>query len=152
MLMFCGTSSIVGEDVLAALGPHARAYHIKKRRIPLTDAAAIAAALSVQKVDADLVAIVRGGGDGFSALSNRQVVHAVAHQVPIPIVSAVGHEVDRPLIQYLVHWAFPTPTALGSWLGGRVIEALRRRKRRMSAVLIVVLSILAVILMALWVR
>jgi hypothetical protein len=150
VLMFCGTNSIVDEDVLAALGQHAHAYHIDKRRIPLTDAAAVAAALSVQKVDADLVALVRGGGDGFSALSDRQVVHAVAHQVPIPIVSAVGHAVDQPLIQELVYRAFPTPTALGTWLADRVTEA-RRRKRRMSVVLFVALGlgILAVILVAL---
>ena len=83
----------------AALGQHARAYQIVKQPIPLTDPAAVAAALSVQKVDADLVAIVRGGGEGISALSDRQVIDAVAHHVPVPIVSAVGHEVDRPLVQ-----------------------------------------------------
>jgi hypothetical protein len=151
MLMFCGTNSIVGEDVRAALGQHAHAYHIDKRQIPLTDAVAVAAALSVQKVDADLVAIVRGGGDGFSALSDRQVVHTVAHQVPIPIVSAVGHAVGQPLIQDVVYRAFPTPTALGTWLADRVREA-RRRKRRRSALLFVALGILMAILVALWAR
>ena len=100
MLMFFGTSSIVDKDVLAALGQQARVYQIVRQRIPPTDPAAVAAALSVQEVDADLVAIVRGGGEGPSALSDRQVIDAVAHQVPIPIVSAVGHEVDRPLRRF----------------------------------------------------
>jgi hypothetical protein len=45
VLMFFGTSSIVDKDVLAALGQHDRAYHIVER-IPLTDPAAIAAAVS----------------------------------------------------------------------------------------------------------
>jgi hypothetical protein len=152
VLMVLGTSSVVDNDVFAALGQHAQAYRIKKQRIPLTDAAAVAATLSLQKVDMDLVAIVRGGGDGFSALSDRQVAHAVAHQVRIPIVSAVGHAVDQPLLQDLVYRAFPTPTALGTWLADRVTEALRRRKRRRSAILFVALGVLAVILVALWAR
>ena len=69
VLMFFGASSIVDKDVLAALGQHATAYHIVERRIPLTDPAAVAAALSGETVNADLVAIVRGGGEGISALS-----------------------------------------------------------------------------------
>jgi exodeoxyribonuclease VII large subunit len=177
VLMFFGTSSIVDKDVLAALGQHVRAYQIVEQRIPLTDPAAVAAA--VQKIDADLVAIVRGGGEGISALSDRQVIDAVAHHVHVPIVSAVGHEVDRPLIQDFVHRAFPTPTALGTWLAARVTDAiqarntvpsdhsrereamhrqlkelteeagvLRRRVRRMSFVF-VALGILACILVAL---
>jgi hypothetical protein len=81
MLMLFGTSSSVDRDVRAALGQHAQAYHIDERRIPLTNPAAVAAALSVQEVDADLVAIVRGGGEGISALSDRQVIEAVAHHV-----------------------------------------------------------------------
>jgi exodeoxyribonuclease VII large subunit len=181
VLMFFGASSMVVKDVGAALGEHARAYHIEERRIPLTDPAAVAAALSVQDVDADLVAIVRGGGEGISALSDRQVIDAVAHHVPVPIISAVGHAADRPLIQDLVHRAFPTPTALGTWLAARATgaihardavaldhmrereamqrelkdlteeaKALRRRVRRMSAVLFVALGILAFMLMGFW--
>ena len=125
--MFLGTSSFVDKDVLAALGQHVRAYQIDEQRIALTNPAAVAAALSVQKIDADLVAIVRGGGEGISALSERQVIDAVAHHVHVPIVSAVGHEVDRPLIQDFVHRAFPTPTALGTWLAARVTDAIQAR-------------------------
>jgi len=117
----------VDKDVRAALGKHVHAYHIEERRIPLTDPAAVAAVLSVQTIDADLVAIVRGGGEGISALSDRQVIDAVAYQVPIPIVSAVGREADRPLIQDLVHRAFATPTALGTWLAARVMDAIEAR-------------------------
>jgi len=51
----------------------------------------------------------------------------VAHQVSVPIVSAVGHEVDRPLVQDLVHWAFPTPTAFGTWLAARATGAIQAR-------------------------
>jgi exodeoxyribonuclease VII large subunit len=127
VLMFFGASSIVDKDVRAASGQHAGAYSIEERRIPLTDSAAVAAVLSVQKVDAGLVAIVRGGGEGISALSDRQVIDAVAHQVPIPIVSAVGHAADRPLIQDLVHQAFPTPIPLGTWLAARATDAIQAR-------------------------
>jgi hypothetical protein len=63
----------------------ARYRDLSGRRV--TVPAAVAAALSVQKVDTDLVAIVRGGGEGISALSDPQVIDAVAHDVHIPIVS-----------------------------------------------------------------
>jgi hypothetical protein len=49
---------------------------VRKRRPLILDLlvevlfAAVAAALSVQTVDADLVAIVRGGGEGISVLSD----------------------------------------------------------------------------------
>jgi exodeoxyribonuclease VII large subunit len=125
--MLFGTSSSIDKDVRQALGQHAPAYHIEDRQIPLTNPAAVAAALSSQKIDADLVAIVRGGGEGVSALSDRQVIEAVARQVPLPIVSAVGHEVDQPLIQDLVHHAFSTPFDFGRWLADRATGAIRER-------------------------
>ena len=137
VLMCCNTTSPVGQEVRAALGPHPRMYHLEEQQIPWTDAAAVAAAFSVQKIDADLVAIVCGGGEELSALSDRRVIEAVAHQVPIPIVLVVDQIDDRPLIQDVVYQAFPTPTALGTWLAGRVTEAQRRRKRGMRAVLVV---------------
>ena len=73
------------------------------------------------------MAIVRGGGEGISALSDRQVIDAVAHHVHIPIVSAVGHAADRPLRQDLVYQAFPTPTAFGTWLAARAPGAIQAR-------------------------
>ena len=152
VLMFCGTNSVVGEDVRAALGPHARAYHIDTRQVSLTDAAAVAAALSAQKMDADLVAVVRGGGEGLSALSDRRVIETLARHVSVPVVSAVGHAVDRPLIQEVVYHAFPTPTALGTWLAGRVTAARVRRKRRTRVMLLVALGVFALMLAAMWAR
>ena len=127
VLLLYGVGSIVDEDVRTALKPHAQAYSIEERRIPLTDPAAVVAALCGGNVDANLVAIVRGGGDGLSALSDRQVINAVAYQMPVTIVSAVGHEVDQPLIQDLVYWAFSTPTALGTWLAARATGAFHAR-------------------------
>jgi exonuclease VII large subunit len=103
------------------------AYALDKREIPLSDPAAVAAALSGGNLDADLVAVVRGGSD-MRALSDRQVVEAVAYHMPIPIVSAVGHDVVQPLIQDVVHWAFATPTAFGTWLADRAKGAIRARE------------------------
>jgi hypothetical protein len=92
VLMLLGTSSIVEKDVLAALGQHMQAYTIEERRIPLTNPSAVSAALSAEKVDADLIAIVRGGGEGILALSDRHVIEAVAHHVPIPGSQALSAE------------------------------------------------------------
>ena len=126
VLMFFGTSSDMDKDVDAALGQYEQAYSIDRRRIPLTDPAAVAAALSGGNVDANLVAIVRGGGT-MPALSNRQVIDAVAYHMPVTIVSAVGHDVDQPLIQEAVRRAFATPTALGTWLADRAKGAIQAR-------------------------
>jgi exonuclease VII large subunit len=117
----------IDKDVDAALGPYGQAYDIGKRPIPLTDPSAVADALSGGNIDANLVAIVRGGGT-MPALSDRQVVDAVAYHMPVPIVSAVGHDVDQPLIQEVVHWAFATPTALGTWLADRAKGAIHARE------------------------
>ena len=62
------------------------------------------------------------------ALSDRQVVEAVVYHMPVPIVSAVGHDVDQPLIQDVVHRAFATPTALGTWLADRAKGATHARE------------------------
>jgi hypothetical protein len=132
VLMFFGTSSRVDKDVLAALGQHAPAYQIVPQRIPLTEPAAVATALSVQNADADLMVIVCGGGEGISALSDPQVIEAVAHHVHIPIVSAVGHEADRPRLQDLVYQAVSTPTAPGTWLAARAAGALHTRNTTAS--------------------
>lgn len=126
LMMLIGPTSIVEHDVLGALGQHAAAYQIMDYRIPLTDSSAVAAAIAHHKQDTDLIVVVRGGGEGISALSDPQVLDAVA-QASVPIVSAVGHEVDRPLIQDLVHHAFSTPTAMGSWLAARATGATRAR-------------------------
>lgn len=126
VLMLLGSTSIVGKDVLSAMGQHAAAYIILERRISLTDPTAVASALADQKLDADLVAIVRGGGEGIIALSDQKVIAAVA-EVPIPIVSAVGHEPDRPLVQDIVHHAFSTPSAFGTWLMASATGALQAR-------------------------
>ena len=125
--MFYGTSSSMDKDVEAALRPYADAYAIEERRIPLIDPAAVAAALSGGNINAHLVAIVRGGCT-MPALSDRQVVDAVAYHMPVPIVSAVGHDVGQPLIQEVVHWAFATPTAFGTWLADRAKGATHARE------------------------
>jgi hypothetical protein len=127
VLMFHGTSSSMDKDVEAGLRPYADAYAIETRRIPLTDPTAVAAALSAGNIDANLVTIVRGGGE-MPALSDRQVIEAVAYHMPVPIVSAVGHDVDQPLIQDVVHWAFAAPIALGTWLADRAKGAIHARE------------------------
>jgi hypothetical protein len=125
--MFHGVGAITDKDVEGELRAYPSAYALDKREIPLSDPAAVAAALSGGNLDADLVAVVRGGSD-MRALSDRQVVEAVAYHMPIPIVSAVGHDVVQPLIQDVVHWAFATPTAFGTWLADRAKGAIRARE------------------------
>ena len=126
VLMFYGVSAITDRDVEGELRAYQSAYALDKRPILLTDPAAVAAARSNGNLDADLVAVVQGGAD-MPALSDRQVVEAVAYHMPVPIVSAVGHHVVQPLIQDVVHQAFAKPTAFGTWLADRAKGAIRER-------------------------
>jgi exodeoxyribonuclease VII large subunit len=126
IILIYGATSIVDRDVLTAAGRWIEAYEVQEHRVPITNPNAVASALSVV-TDYDLLAIVRGGGEGISALSDPSLLEAVA-RVSLPIVTAIGHEVDRPLIQDLVHHAFPTPTALGTWLSSMAMGAVQARE------------------------
>jgi Exonuclease VII, large subunit len=123
VLMLLSVISEVEDDVDGPLETHAGVYQINKREVRLSNPDAVAKALAVQPGDADLVAVVGGGGEWLSVLSDRRVIDTVVH-VPIPIVSAVGHTGRHPLIEQVVHRAFPTPTLFGIWLAARATAAI----------------------------
>jgi hypothetical protein len=87
VVLLVGTSARVDQDVRAAVHEHASAYQLIVERVSMLDPVAVAEAVSVPRSDVALIAMVRGGGDGLSVFSDRQVCAAVAQTVSVPIVS-----------------------------------------------------------------
>lgn len=67
--------------------------------------------------DADVVAIIRGGGNKASLAEFDDIELARAiHASPAPVVTAIGHREDVSLADAAAHAAFPTPGQAGSAL------------------------------------
>jgi hypothetical protein len=133
VVLLVGTSAQVDQDVRAAVHEHASAYQLIVERVSMLDPVAVAEAVSVPRSDVALIAMVRGGGDGLSVFSDRQVCAAVAQTVSVPIVSALGHAGNEPLIQAMVHHAFDTPSLFGTWLKARAVAATDETARQVAS-------------------
>ncbi|WP_082567008.1 exodeoxyribonuclease VII large subunit [Janibacter sp. Soil728] len=83
--------------------------------------------------DADVVAIIRGGGDkaGLEEFDNADLARAI-HASPVPVVTGIGHREDISLADAAAHAAFPTPGEAGRALSlvsnGRAAVARKRRE------------------------
>jgi exonuclease VII large subunit len=102
-------------------------------RVSMTNPVAIAKAVTAQRPDVDLIALVGGGGDWLSVCSDRQVCAAVAEAVGVPLVSAVGHAENHPLVEAVVHQAFDTPSLFGTWLKARAVAATDETARQVAS-------------------
>ena len=113
------------EDVRSALREAGHHFDLSERRTSLTDSSQLIRTL--QEVTTDLVAVVRGGGEGLGVLDDPALGEAAIALSPL-LVTAVGHAPDRPLLERLADKAFPTPTALGSYLRELVDEVAEERE------------------------
>lgn len=122
-----GETAIVDQDVEAVLEGAREHYRIDLRRTNLLDPWAVAKALAeLGQGPYDLLALVRGGGEGLEALDKPEVWEAVA-ACPKPVVVALGHAANTLWVETLADQAFPTPTAFGSFLRD-VVRAVEREK------------------------
>lgn len=111
-----GETAIVDQDVDAGLKDARHRYRIDVKRVNLLDRWTVAQALrELGQGDYDLVALVRGGGEGLEVLDSPEVWEAVA-QCPKPVVVALGHAANTLLVEVLADQSFPTPTAFGNFL------------------------------------
>ena len=76
------------------------------------EASLIAAIQALANTDADVIAVVRGGGarTDLLAFDLENVARAVA-LAGTPVFSGIGHEIDRSVVDEVAHTAFKTPTA-----------------------------------------
>lgn len=69
---------------------------------------------NVSPGDADVVAIIRGGGNkaGLAEFDIMELALAI-HASPVPVVTAIGHREDVSVADAVAHSAFPTPGQAG---------------------------------------
>jgi hypothetical protein len=138
LLLICAKNAEVLEDVLLSLDEDYKKNRslnksdnivklnsiiITIKHISIKTPAEIITALSEKSIhskDFDLVAIIRGGGDGIDIFDYDEGLLKAIAEVEIPIVSAIGHMRNRPLVQELVDHAFDVPYAFGIWLKERL--------------------------------
>lgn len=110
------------DDVAAVL--HGSPWDIAVRSIPApsSEPDALVAALRSVDVAADLVLLVRGGGDlAATAFDVELVVRAVA-TCPVPVLAGIGHTADRTLCDRAAALSLATPTAAARWVVDRLAE------------------------------
>lgn len=109
-----GTSAVIDQDVMSALGKARYLYHIKVLRVSLIDKRAIISVLQEldRGKDFDLIGIVRGGGWRLEIFDDLELARVVVN-LQTPLVTAIGHEVDRTFVDRIADRRFSTPTDLG---------------------------------------
>ena len=92
----------------------------------------IASALGVAAgLDADCVALVRGGGSrtDLAVFDSRRVAEAVA-RCPLPVLTGLGHQTDQAIADLVAHTALKTPTKAAE----RLVERLREADGAVAAI------------------
>ncbi len=110
------------DDVAGVL--HSSPWDIAVRSIPApsSDPDALVGALRSIGDGADVVLLVRGGGDlAATAFDHEQVVRAVA-TCPVPVLAGIGHTADRTLCDRAAALSLATPTAAARWVVDRLAE------------------------------
>ena len=100
------------------------------------EASLITAIQALANTDADVIAVVRGGGarTDLLAFDLENVARAVA-LAGTPVFSGIGHEIDRSVVDEVAHTAFKTPTACAAALVQTVAafdQALGHSARRIA--------------------
>lgn len=113
--LICGKTSIVLQDLFAALQETRHQFAFAEQRINLLDKQAILHALAEADDKFDLVAVIRGGGPGLEIFDDVEIAEA-GLQLTSPLVTAIGHAQDDTLLQQLADQQFTTPTAFGTFL------------------------------------
>ena len=73
----------------------------------------------------DVVVLIRGGGSAADLSSfDSYTLAANCAQFPLPIITGIGHERDDSVVDNVAHTRMKTPTAVATFLIGRMAEQL----------------------------
>lgn len=91
-----------------------------------TEAAIIRALDTLEKLDIDLVIIIRGGGSKSDLfyLDNELIARRIA-SYRLPVWTGIGHEIDTSILDHVANRYFKTPTAVAEEIIARYIEMSR---------------------------
>jgi exodeoxyribonuclease VII large subunit len=88
-----------------------------------TQASVLKALATLERLNLDLVVIIRGGGSKTDLffLDNEAIARKIA-ALPCPVWTGIGHEIDTSVLDYVANRAFKTPTAVAEELVCRFKE------------------------------
>jgi len=91
-----------------------------------TECSVINALTTIEKLDLELVVIVRGGGSKTElfSLDNEAIARKIA-AYRYPVWTGIGHEIDISILDHVANRYFKTPTAVAEELVARFIEMKR---------------------------
>ena len=117
----------VAIDARTELEKVAEVLVIKSVPINMLDPVAIVRA--IRQVDADLLMLIRGGGDSrdFDVFDDPRVVQALAECTVYRVVG-LGHSGNATLLDLIADYSASTPTDAGRYVRERVESRLRKRQ------------------------
>ena len=114
--LICGSSSSIFDDVFNAIGNNKSKYNFNEYQINLASKDDIISVLSdVTLNSSDIVAFVRGGGEGVGIFNDHNIAKKTININP-HIISAIGHAGNTTLLDTVADKKFDTPTAFGNYL------------------------------------
>ncbi len=128
IVLVTSADSAAYHDFVSTLGESGYGFRVLLVHAAVQGQAAeseIASALAaVAGLDADCVALIRGGGSrtDLAVFDSRRVAEAVA-RCPLPVLTGLGHQTDRSIADLAAHTALKTPTKAAERLIERVREA-----------------------------
>ena len=104
----------------------------------------IAAALrTAQRLDVDVIALVRGGGSRLDlAVFDHELVARTIATSTVPVFTGIGHEIDTSVADIVAHTANKTPTACAEALIDLALEVVSRAERSWTDIAGIVTSTL----------
>ena len=126
-LIFAETS-ITMSDFEAGINAARTAIDFEEYRVSFSNSAELVTQLrKVDKLQYDIIAIVRGGGGGIEKLDDLKVLATII-ELKTPIIGAIGHVEEKLFIKQLVDKCAPTPNGLGQYFS-EMVESANEKKR-----------------------
>jgi len=97
----------------------------------------VAALRTAERLEADVVLLVRGGGAAtdLAAFDDEQLARTIA-DLRVPVVTGIGHEVDHSIADDVAHTSRKTPTAAAAFVAEHATGTLDRFGELAEAVVV----------------
>lgn len=131
-LVFASTS-ITMADFNAGVNAAAVKIDFTEQRQSFGNAAVLAAFLRQQDTaQYDVIALIRGGGNGIEALDEIEVLKAVS-EMKTPVICAIGHAGEELFMKSIADKVAPTPNGLGQYFSEMVERVTAKRNNSRAA-------------------
>jgi len=131
-LVFASTS-ITMADFNAGVNAAAVKIDFTEQRQSFGNAAVLAAFLRQQDTaQYDVIALIRGGGNGIEALDEIEVLKTVS-EMKTPVICAIGHVGEELFMKSIADKVAPTPNGLGQYFSEMVERVTAKRNNSRAA-------------------